>query len=227
MRLAPGSWPAPHDLRLAIAPLVAMVAVLSVDVGLRNLGFALLQTDDARILSWGNESVAKLDGSYASDLLAFAARRDGQPYSAVVIERQPGLRNFQAARVEANLEGLFAARGKEVYLMPPSYKYEMHGVPIPDSLRFKFHAWQDAALARQARLQPNVPAHLLKLSRSQQTRLNKRVAKAVAAHHLQTTAQSGEVKNAWRAARKKDDMADALLQALAYANAVLPEGVMG
>ena len=64
------------------------------------------------------------------------------------------------------------------------------------------------------------------LSKPQQTRLNKGKAKNITTFFLSIKPQLAEVPAAYDSAYKKDDMADALLQALAYANVgVNNEGV--
>lgn len=203
-----------------------MPTVLSIDVGLRHLGYAVLHTASGRILLWGVAEVFKQDGSYLSALLALADRLDNAAsFSVVIIERQLKHKNFQAGRVEANLEGLFAGRGKRVHIMPADYKYDFHGVEVPNNLRIQFQRWEDAALVRRSR-SSQASATSSQLSKSQQTRLNKKMAKAIAAHFLSVSPQTADILTAYSEAGKKDDMADALLQALAYANAVLPEGVL-
>ncbi|DBA77419.1 TPA: hypothetical protein ACH3X1_009251 [Trebouxia sp. C0004] len=52
------------------------------------------------------------------------------------------------------------------------------------------------------------------------------MSKAVTVFFLATHPQTATIQTAYNQANKKDDMADALLQALAYASAILPEGVV-
>jgi hypothetical protein len=52
------------------------------------------------------------------------------------------------------------------------------------------------------------------------------MAKAIAIFFLATHPQTANIQIAYTQANKKDDTADALLQALACANAILPEGVV-
>ena len=138
----------------------------------------------------------------------------------VVIERQLRHINIQAGRIEANLEALFTARDKRVYLMPSERKYSSHGLQLPLTLRRTFAAREDAALARQQAKGRTA------LTKPQQTRLNKGKAKNITTFFLSIMPQSAEVQAAYDSAHKKDDMADALLQALAYANVgVNSEGV--
>ena len=112
-----------------------------------------------------------------------------------------------------------------MHIMPAENKYDFHGVEVPNNLRVQFQRWADAALVRRSR-SPHASATSSQLSKSQQTRLNKKMAKAIAAYFLSVSPHTADILTAYQEAGKKDDMADALLQALAYANAVLPEGVM-
>ena len=202
-----------------------MPTVLSIDVGRKHLGFAILQTWSFRILAWGETEVYKQDASYMAALLSFEQLCNAFPFTHVshvthvhvVIERQLGHRNVQAGRIEANLEALFIARSKQVRILPSDYKLSYHGLQLPSVLRARFIRWEDEALARQA-------AGIL--SKQQQTRLNKKMAKAITVFFLATHLQTANLQIAYNQAIKKDDMADALLQALAYANAILPEGVV-
>ena len=52
------------------------------------------------------------------------------------------------------------------------------------------------------------------------------MAKAITVLFLATHPQTANIQTAYKQANRKDDMADALLQALAYAIAILPEGVV-
>lgn len=128
--------------------------------------------------------------------------------------------NFQAGRIEANLEALFVARDKQVHFMPAQQKYICHGLHLPLRLRRTLSTREDAALARQQAKGKTA------LSKPQQTRLNKSKAKNITSFFLDIKPQSAGVQAAYDSAAKKDDMADALLQALAYANVgVNREGV--
>ena len=91
-------------------------------------------------------------------------------FRVVVIEQQLRQRNVQACRIEANLEGLFFARGKCVHIMPPTYKLGFHGL-LSAELRSAFVAWENEAAAKQASRT---------VSKQQQTRLNKKMAQATA-----------------------------------------------
>lgn len=64
------------------------------------------------------------------------------------------------------------------------------------------------------------------MSEPQQTRLNKFKAKHIATFFLEIRAQPVQTQAGYNLAQKQDDMADALLQALAYGNlGVNNEGV--
>jgi hypothetical protein len=64
-------------------------------------------------------------------LLSFEQRCNGFPFTHVVIERQLGHRNVQAGRIEAKLEALFIARGKQVRILPSEYKLSFYGSQLP------------------------------------------------------------------------------------------------
>ncbi len=130
----------------------------------------------------------------------------------VLIERQ--LRNFnhQSGRVEANLEGYFRGRDKRVLVMAAGTKYSSHGLQLPDCINNRFQTWAAAALANSS---------TGSLSTQQQYRLNKKKAKEMANYFLQCNSQSPAIQADYDSAVKQDDMADALLQALAYARVVL------
>ena len=138
-----------------------------------------------------------------------------QPFGVVVIERQLRHLNFQMGRLEANLEGYFRAKGKEVLLLPAGTKYESHGLQLPAYLMDKIQTWKTLALQRAAN---GI------LSESQQTRLNKKKAKQMAEIFLQSNTQSTSINKDYDSAEKQDDLADALLQA--YSRVVLGLGPM-
>ena len=60
--------------------------------------------------------------------------------------------------------------------------------------------------------------HVYQSPADQVVKLNKSKAKNITSHYLDIKPQKGEVQAAYDTAQKKDGMADALLQALAYAN---------
>ncbi|KAI4211063.1 MAG: hypothetical protein LQ349_009441 [Xanthoria aureola] len=197
-----------------------MPNVLSVDVSKRSLGYVIFCTASRTILSWGTVQLLLQGSSYMPAILEFEQTCNQRAYSVVIIERQLRHVNFQAGRIEANLEALFVARDKQVHLMPAQQKYTCHGLHLPLRLRRTLSTREDAALARQQAKGKTT------LSKPQQTRLNKSKAKNITSFFLDIKPQSAEIQGAYDSAAKKDDMADALLQALAYANVgVNREGV--
>ena len=64
-------------------------------------------------------------------ILEFEQTCNQRAYSVVIIERQLRHVNFQAGRIEANLEALFVARDKQVHLMKAQQKYTCHGLHLP------------------------------------------------------------------------------------------------
>ncbi|DBA82075.1 TPA: hypothetical protein ACH3X2_006819 [Trebouxia sp. C0005] len=119
-------------------------------------------------------------------LLSFEQRCNVFPFAHVVIECQLGHRNVQAGRIEANLEALFMARGKQVCVLSSDYKLSYHGLQLPRVLRARFVRCKDEALARQA---------ADRLSKQQQTRLNKKMAKAIAVFFLATHPQPAIIQS--------------------------------
>ena len=93
-----------------------MPNVLSIDVGKRSLGYVVFCTSAGTILSWGTAQLPLQRNSYLPAILEFEQVCNARAFSVVVIERQLRHLNFQAGRIEANLEALFTARDKQVYL---------------------------------------------------------------------------------------------------------------
>ena len=104
--------------------------------------------------------------------------------------------------------------------MPGDQKHAFHGLHLPLRLRTAFANREEQALQRAQAKGKN------RLSKPQQTRLNKFKAKHIAAFFLEIRPQPANIQAAYDSAQKQDDMADALMQALAYANVgVNNEGV--
>ena len=216
---ASASPPRPAACLTCTRPRV-MPNVLSIDVGKRSLGYVIFCTSSRTILAWGTTQLPLQGNSYLPAILDFEQTCNERAYSVVVIERQLRHVNFQAGRIEANLEALFTARDKRVYLMPSERKYSSHGLQLSQTLRRTFATREEAALARQQAKGKTA------LNKPQQTRLNKGKAKSITTFLLSIKPQLAEIQAAYDSAHKQDDMADALLQALAYANVgVNNEGV--
>ena len=194
-----------------------MPNILSIDVGTVSLGYVIYNPGLRKILAWGFKSVAENHSSFMHSLEVFEEECCILPFELVVIQRQLRHLNIQMGRLEANLEGYFRAKGKEVLLLPAGTKYESHGLQLPVYLLDKFQTWKALALQRAANGF---------LSKSQQTRLNKKKAMQMAEFFLQSNTQSTSINEDYDSAEKQDDLADALLQALAYSCVVLGLGPM-
>ncbi|DBA76982.1 TPA: hypothetical protein ACH3X1_009573 [Trebouxia sp. C0004] len=97
-------------------------------------------------------------------------------------------------------------------LMAASTKYSSHGLQLPQSIEDRFSNWTAAAL---------LWAVTGILSKSQQTRLNKKKAKTIADFFLEISPKPAAIQTAYDTADNQDDMVDTLLQALAYAKMML------
>lgn len=150
--------------------------------------------------------------SYMTSLVKFDEDCCTHPFDIVVIERQLRHLNFQMGRLEANLEGYFKGKGKRVLLLTSGSKLGSHGLQLPGPILNRFQTWESAFHQRSATGTMN---------KSQKTRFNKKKAKQMAEFFLQTNIQAAPIQAAYDSAAKRDDMADALLQALAYSNVVL------
>lgn len=168
------------------------MAILSLDVGRRNLGVCLLD-DDGRILRWTTLDFPSLA---AGDVVATLNRMDNS-FDLVLVERQPS-RNPSMKRLEAFLEMYFAKDGKVVRLVDPRRKLDFAAQsPYWDA---------DAAGGPWT------------------YHRRKKLAVAAAAKFLDAHPQDPEVERAFRDAPKKDDLADSLLQALAFSSSPAPRG---
>ena len=193
-----------------------MLHVLSIDVGSTSLGFAIYTPRLRQLLAWGVKTITLQHSSYMRSVIAFDEQCcSPHPCDVVVIERQLRHLNLQMGRIEANLEGYYRAKGKRVVLMAAGTKNSSHGLHLPQFIQDRFHTWTAAALLR---------AGSGILSKSQNTRLNKKKAKEAVNFFLQVNPQATTIQAQYDSAEKQDDMADALLQALAYANVVLDLG---
>ena len=189
-----------------------MPVILSVDVGTASLGYAIYNPNARRIHAWGVKDVSIQQSSYMTSLVDFDEDCCTHPFDIVVIEQQLRHLNFQMGRLEANLEGYFKGKGKRVLLLPPGFKLSSHGLQLPRHILNRFQTWEAKFHQRSATGIMN---------KSQKTRFNKKKAQQMADFFLQTNIQTAPIQAAYDSAAKQDDMADALLQALAYSNVVL------
>ena len=173
-------------------------------------GLCYIQPNARRILAWGVKNMSEQQSSYMTSLVKFDEDCCTHPFDTVVIERQ--LRHLNSD--EANLEGYFKGKGKRVLLLTSGSKLGSHGLQLPGPILNRFQTWEAAFHQRSATGIMN---------KSQKTRFNKKKAKQMADFFLQTNnqIQAAPIQAAYDSAAKRDDMADALLQALAYSNVVL------
>ena len=168
--------------------------ILSIDVGSRNLGLCVLQEGpdalgrDDAILQW---RVFELPAPVSSGVLCdvLAEVLDAWDFEEVVIERQPG-KNQLMQRIQHYCEMLFWCKGKRVTVIEASRKL---------SFAAKTEWW---------------PAEISTEKWTYRTRKSAAV-KTVRAF-LQNTGSVFE--EFYGSCAKKDDLADALLQAMAYAH---------
>ena len=95
--------------------------------------------------------------------------------------------------------------------MQPRSKLVSHDLQLPDQLLAKVTNKKGEMLSHSSST----------LTKVQSSRLNKYKTVLMAQNFLEDFLQEAQVQDAFDSANKKDDMADALLQALAYANSVM------
>ena len=171
--------------------------VLSVDVGRKNLALCALR---AGACSLGREDRIVRWAVTACEPSAhgIAACLDGMPWVAaaddVVIERQPN-RNATMTRLQHYLEMYFAVRGTPVTVQDAKHKLAFAAAT----------PWWPAAMA------DNWSYHT-----------RKKLAVHTAAAFLQATPQDAAFRDLFAGTSKKDDLADSLLQGMAYCHNVRP-----
>lgn len=143
--------------------------------------------------------------SFASSVSAFAEQCCGEhAVFLVVLERQLHHMNVQMSKLEATLEGYFSAKNKPVRIMQPNSKHVHHGLQLPPQIAAILENKRTVAISRN---------NGKPWSKNQHRLLNKQKAVKVATHFLEEHLQEAHVQQAFETSSKKDDMADALLQA--------------
>ena len=188
--------------------------ILSFDVGVKHFGYALFSVPTRDVLQWGTCDMPLSSSSYLCATKQLS-QLFTQPYDYVVIERQLHSKNIQTSRLEATLEGFFGAGGATVVLMPAGKKLTQHGLQLPQKITQRI---ADREAAAQARHKKACPTSHTAISKQQQTRLNKRLAMDLCEVFLEQNKQSATVDRIFKRAAKKDDLADALLQAITFVN---------
>jgi hypothetical protein len=162
---------------------------LSIDVGTKNCGYCLIDLVSRRIMRWGLMSVS---WTHADDLCGNLVRvLDAEAFPTtgidrVIVERQPG-RNKTMLRVEAYLSMYFASKGLRVTTYHAGNKLK------------------DTGMENHGRTAGDY-------------RLRKKASTELSVNFIEEDRQRHDpaaLRNFERA-RKKDDMADALTQALSY-----------
>ena len=189
-----------------------MVRILSIDVGTTNLAWVIYDPDRHWVRAWGTRAMPLQQSSYADSVRALHEQccSTWRP-SVVVLERQLHHANIQTSKLELFMEGYFTAKGSSVHVMQANSKYSGHGLQLSSQLTASFENRKALAIAKNSK-----PLTTVQLSR-----LNKKKAVDLAKCFLEDFLQEAHIQLMFEAASKKDDLADALLQALAYAHCTL------
>lgn len=178
---------------------LSSLAVLSIDVGRKNLGLCALRpgacsrgTGD-RIARWAVTACEPTAAGIARALAALPWTRE--ECAEVVIERQPN-RNATMSRLQHYLEMYFALHDKPVTVLDAKHKLAF-AASTP---------WWPSATADEA---AGWTYHLRK-------KLSVQTAQAF----LLDTDQESSLRDVFRVATKKDDLADSLLQCMAFCHHV-------
>lgn len=162
--------------------------VLSIDVGIRNLGYCYVNSESKEILEW---KLITVSGTEADPCRAArsALERDGLPGSApdvILVERQPG-RNKKMMKMEAYIHMYYMVRY-------PDSKIELYSA---------VHKLRDTGEENHGRGKTKYNAR-------------KKASVELSGQFLKDHPQQPHIASVFEKSKKKDDLADALLQALSY-----------
>lgn len=174
---------------------IKIMSILSIDVGIKNLSFALL--NKSTIENWGilNVEVPKHQDLCESIVKTLDKYPDLLQAHTVVIEKQPS-KNNKMRIVEALLNSYFVIKGKcnensaisKVVVYSAKHKLNNH-------VKFESAFKGKTGYTNRKRLSVNMTSKFLELN-----------------------PQCEEIKRTFDTSKKKDDLADALLMGLRYQN---------
>jgi hypothetical protein len=164
--------------------------VLSIDVGITNLGYCFLESDSKEILEW---KLITVKGSSVDPCKAVKSTLDAEgvpsePPDVILVERQPG-RNKAMLKMEAYIHMYYVARYADA-------RIELYSA---------VHKLRDTGVENHGRGKGKYAAR-------------KKASVALAAAFLKDHPQNEQVVLTFEKTKKKDDLADAFLQALSYAD---------
>ena len=174
--------------------------VLSIDVGQKNLGLCCLRVGSDIyggtdvIEHW---SVITIPSTCKGILAVMTSLNNLMEFDTCIIERQP-FRNATMIRIQNYLEMYFSMLGKPVVLQHPKNKLEF-------AMRTPY--WPRPLLYGTS-TPPVVRTYYMR----------KKAAVLTATSFLERTLQSKEVMITFQESKKKDDLADSLIQGMAWAH---------
>lgn len=172
--------------------------ILSFDVGIFNLAYALMEGDDGRLIAWDVISLKRRDegskigfGELVKRLVAELRDRFAEArVDVVLIENQPCMQNPTMKSIQVAIHTFFVVAGVEVVLISASSKLKVREAERVD-----------------------LSAITCKSPYSRR----KKTSEAIARHYLALTQEvNAEWAPQFEASKKRDDLADVYLQALHF-----------